>query len=258
MSDRNLPSNDFDPGVAVDNVNSLKNDDHLTAFGLALMQNGFPTPNAILNTHTFHQINKQNQSNSSNIPAINNQPQNSGNILSVQGHNNASNGNVPEKPVHHGNEMAAWNTKSENYQQSQKILKYEYVVELYKNQNSTLCFAFYFRNKKQEARENSINGLNNSSGSLLIGSNSQTIQKRYNCSTCPYSTDRRDLFTRHENIHKEDKPFHCYVCLKQFNRADHVKKHFLRMHRGLNYDIGRTKRSIPQVNKLLSIFIFFY
>lgn len=78
--------------------------------------------------------------------------------------------------------------------------------------------------------------------------NNQTLQKRYNCSNCPYSTDRRDLFTRHENIHKEDKPFHCYVCLKQFNRADHVKKHFLRMHRGLNYDIGRTKRSLPQVN----------
>lgn len=68
-------------------------------------------------------------------------------------------------------------------------------------------------------------------------------QKRYNCSSCPYSTDRRDLFTRHENIHKEEKPFHCYVCLKQFNRADHVKKHFLRMHRGLAYEISRTKRA---------------
>lgn len=76
-------------------------------------------------------------------------------------------------------------------------------------------------------------------------SNAQTNSggpKRYNCSSCPYSTDRRDLFTRHENIHKEEKPFHCYVCLKQFNRADHVKKHFLRMHRGLAYEISRTKR----------------
>lgn len=69
------------------------------------------------------------------------------------------------------------------------------------------------------------------------------FQKRYSCTSCPYSTDRRDLFTRHENIHKEDKPFHCYVCLKVFNRADHVKKHFLRMHRSLTYDIGRTRRS---------------
>lgn len=75
----------------------------------------------------------------------------------------------------------------------------------------------------------------------------QILQKRYSCSHCSYSSDRRDLFTRHENIHKEDKPFHCYVCSKMFNRADHVKKHFLRMHRGLNYDISRTKRSLPQV-----------
>lgn len=58
--------------------------------------------------------------------------------------------------------------------------------------------------------------------------------------------DRRDLYSRHENIHKEDKPFHCYVCLKQFNRADHVKKHFLRMHRSLTYEIGRTRRLLPQ------------
>lgn len=70
------------------------------------------------------------------------------------------------------------------------------------------------------------------------------MSKRYTCTNCPYSTDRRDLFTRHENIHKEEKPFHCYVCLKQFNRADHVKKHFLRMHRGLVYDITRTKRLV--------------
>lgn len=95
----------------------------------------------------------------------------------------------------------------------------------------------------------------NSTGSSIIRSNSQTLQKRYNCSTCPYSTDRRDLFTRHENIHKEDKPFHCYVCLKQFNRADHVKKHFLRMHRGLSYDIGRTKRSIPQVRHIVEMIL---
>lgn len=55
--------------------------------------------------------------------------------------------------------------------------------------------------------------------------------KRYACAACPYATDRRDLFTRHENIHRDEKPFHCYLCQKQFNRADHVKKHFLRMHR---------------------------
>ncbi|KAK9497729.1 hypothetical protein O3M35_004397 [Rhynocoris fuscipes] len=66
--------------------------------------------------------------------------------------------------------------------------------------------------------------------------------KRYNCGYCGYATDRRDLFTRHENIHRDDKPFHCYVCLKQFNRADHVKKHFVRMHRETEYDISRIKK----------------
>lgn len=118
-----------------------------------------------------------------------------------------------------------------------------------------------YRSKKHEASNNhsnvtlkSTNDLNsNGSGSAnqtpQNGNNGQnTLLKRYNCTNCHYASDRRDLFKRHENIHSEDKPFQCYVCLKTFSRADHVKKHFLRMHRGLNYDIGRTKRSQPQVN----------
>ncbi|KAB0801435.1 hypothetical protein PPYR_05789 [Photinus pyralis] len=70
--------------------------------------------------------------------------------------------------------------------------------------------------------------------------------KRYSCTYCPYATDRRDLFTRHENIHREEKPFQCYVCQKQFNRADHVKKHFLRMHREHPYDLNRIRRHPPK------------
>lgn len=72
--------------------------------------------------------------------------------------------------------------------------------------------------------------------------------KRYNCSFCSYGTDRRDLYTRHENIHKEEKPFHCYVCQKQFNRADHVKKHFLRMHRDHTYENSKIKRDLNRFN----------
>jgi hypothetical protein len=75
---------------------------------------------------------------------------------------------------------------------------------------------------------------------------SANSEKRYSCSYCPYATDRRDLFTRHENIHKDEKPFHCYICRKQFNRADHVKKHFLRMHRDHPYDINKIRRSPPK------------
>lgn len=70
-----------------------------------------------------------------------------------------------------------------------------------------------------------------------------TSSKRYTCPYCPYGTDRRDLYTRHENIHREEKPFHCYVCYKPFNRADHVKKHFLRMHREHTYELSRIRRS---------------
>lgn len=70
----------------------------------------------------------------------------------------------------------------------------------------------------------------------------QTAQKRFNCVYCPYSTDRRDLHTRHENIHKDNKPFQCDVCQKQFNRADHVKKHYTRMHREYEYCLSRVKR----------------
>lgn len=73
-----------------------------------------------------------------------------------------------------------------------------------------------------------------------------TPTKRYSCTFCPYATDRRDLFTRHENIHREEKPFQCYVCQKQFNRADHVKKHFLRMHRDHPYDLNRIRRHPPK------------
>ncbi|CAD7011751.1 unnamed protein product [Ceratitis capitata] len=93
--------------------------------------------------------------------------------------------------------------------------------------------------KKSQNNNNHQNGnnANNNNGGVQV-------QKRYACTHCPYSTDRRDLYTRHENIHKEEKPFQCFACLKQFNRADHVKKHFLRMHRELQYDINKTRRHV--------------
>lgn len=86
---------------------------------------------------------------------------------------------------------------------------------------------------------NTSNNINTSNSQVTV-----PATKRYTCSHCPYSTDRRDLYTRHENIHKDEKPFQCYACLKQFNRADHVKKHFLRMHREMVYDLHKTRRNI--------------
>lgn len=75
-----------------------------------------------------------------------------------------------------------------------------------------------------------------------IDSSNTLADKRFYCPHCPYATDRRDLYTRHENIHKDDKPFHCYLCFKQFNRADHVKKHFVRMHPETEYDISKIRK----------------
>lgn len=107
-----MTSNDFDHGVGIDNISSIKNDDHLTAFGIALMQNGFPTTNALLNSHTFQQITKQNQASASS-PASNNLSASSANINTVQGHSASE--SMQEN---------TWNPKSESYQHTQKYYKY--------------------------------------------------------------------------------------------------------------------------------------
>lgn len=117
---------DFD-GVGVENVSSLKTDDHLTAFGLALMQNGFP-PNSILNSQTFQQINKQNNTNS--VSSVN-LSSSTGNANSTHGQNNAFSETVSQKSTEHANDLNAWTSKSDNHQNSQKQFKYEIVVILY-------------------------------------------------------------------------------------------------------------------------------
>lgn len=100
-------------------------------------------------------------------------------------------------------------------------------------------------NSRKKSHSNNNNSHNNHQNGNNANNNGVVqVQKRYACTHCPYSTDRRDLYTRHENIHKEEKPFQCFACLKQFNRADHVKKHFLRMHRELQYDINKTRRHV--------------
>lgn len=93
-----------------------------------------------------------------------------------------------------------------------------------------------------------------SRSSAQPGGTENTPSKRYCCTFCPYATDRRDLFTRHENIHRDEKPFQCYVCQKQFNRADHVKKHFLRMHRDHPYDLNRIRRQPPKNSNGMSYY----
>lgn len=78
---------------------------------------------------------------------------------------------------------------------------------------------------------------------MAVPPTTSTNTKRYNCDICAYGTDRHDLYTRHKNIHCENKPYQCYLCCKPFNRADHVKKHFTRIHREHTYDVSRIRTS---------------
>lgn len=103
-----------------------------------------------------------------------------------------------------------------------------------------LCKVEAMRNERRASSGEAAAG---EAGGAAGGAAGGEPAKRYVCGACPYATDRRDLFTRHENIHRDEKPFHCYLCQKQFNRADHVKKHFLRMHRDQPYDLNRIRRS---------------
>lgn len=167
----------------------------MTAFGLALMQNGFPTPNAILNSHTFHQINKQNHTNPTASNALNSF---SSNLNSVQGHSNTSNElNLP-KSTQHANELNAW--KCESYPNShQKQFKYECIKYVYFFEPH-VKFKIHCRNKKQDVMltptqhltndslksANDMNGINNNA-STIQSQSGQTLQKRYNCTNCTYS-----------------------------------------------------------------------
>lgn len=122
ISDRSLTSIDYDHGAGNESNNPFKNDDHLTtAFGLAaLMQNGFPTPCSILNSHSFQQMNKQQQNTAAG--SVSGNTANS----SVTGQS-ATNSNIEEKwnPQHHNDDMVTpWNSKSQtSFPTSGKLFK---------------------------------------------------------------------------------------------------------------------------------------
>ena len=63
------------------------------------------------------------------------------------------------------------------------------------------------------------------------GSSAVESGKQYKCHLCPYAVDRKNLFTRHSLIHSGEKPYQCFICFKEFYRANHCKKHFDRIHR---------------------------
>ncbi|XP_055623559.1 protein charlatan isoform X2 [Toxorhynchites rutilus septentrionalis] len=209
-------------------LNSFKSEDHLTtAFGLAaLMQNGFPPPGAILNPVNFP-------------VAVATKP--STNISTAANNDERW---QPTQQTHPQDQQQqqqqpseqTWNTggKHSSSSYSQKGFKKPKIEPQEGSPTTNGCSTLNIPQTTGSDKKGNF-------GSAAVGA---PTGKRYGCSSCPYTTDRRDLFTRHENIHKEEKPFHCYACLKQFNRADHVKKHFLRMHRDMEYEIAKTRRTV--------------
>lgn len=204
---------------------NFKSEEHLsTAFGLAaLMHNGFPPPTINFPVTSANNI-KQTTQSTGEDRQWNQQQQNH----------------------HQQNNQAQQQQQDEGITWSNNKTSNTYTQKLFKIKTKQEPVA-------QEIIINTSTTNNNGTNGTNIKSENVQIQKRYNCSVCPYMTDRRDLFTRHENIHKEEKPFHCYACLKQFNRADHVKKHFLRMHREMEYDINKTRRYPPSSKQVNSI-----
>ncbi|XP_034121970.1 protein charlatan isoform X2 [Drosophila guanche] len=247
------------PSVA---VGGFKSEDHLsTAFGLAaLMQNGFAAGQAGLLKAGGDQQQRWAQDGGAGViaaAAADQQPQlvqwTTGGKLQSYAHvsqqqqqqlQQQQQQQQPQQQHHHQS-----TPKSKKHRQ-------EHAAELIYASPSTSANAVVqnlTQSTPTSAPSNSSGGSSSSGGSrkkssaqaqAAAAANGVHIQKRYACTHCPYSTDRRDLYTRHENIHKDEKPFQCYACLKQFNRADHVKKHFLRMHRELQYDINKTRRHV--------------
>lgn len=78
------------------------------------MQNAFTPPGAILNSHSFQQMNKQQQQQLSNVTT--------GNGSVTQ---NTTNETIEEKwtPQHHTDDLGSWNTKTPSYQTTQKLFK---------------------------------------------------------------------------------------------------------------------------------------
>uniref|UniRef100_A0AAG5DLB2 C2H2-type domain-containing protein n=1 Tax=Anopheles atroparvus TaxID=41427 RepID=A0AAG5DLB2_ANOAO len=193
-----------------------------TAFGLAaLMQNGFPPPGAILNPVNFAPGTSKTPTNISTPSSDNRwQSQHAADESWSTGKHSSTSGGYGGKSYK--------KPKTEPQDGGSSSLNIPSTAD-------------------RTSKGGSGYGSGTAQGTTSSSSSSGTPQayKRYSCTTCPYTTDRRDLFTRHENIHKDEKPFQCYACLKPFNRADHVKKHFLRMHRELEYDIAKTRRYPP-------------
>ena len=57
------------------------------------------------------------------------------------------------------------------------------------------------------------------------GESSLPAAKRYNCTLCGYSTDRTSRYSRHVQIHSNDRPHQCETCGKGFKLDLYLRKH---------------------------------
>ncbi|XP_055923341.1 protein charlatan isoform X2 [Eupeodes corollae] len=249
-----------DTSAATTSAGNFKSEDQLsTAFGLAalMQQNGFTSGGTILGAQTIQKTVNPSTSNS--------------NVVGNAGGEARWTGAIPVTVPSGADEIVQWPTSGKlgSYNGTLKTAKsakvrdppneiYTSPTSVVTNNNNTTPNSntpSVVQHSQQHVVSTPTTSSSNSrkknaaAAAAAAAANQQNAQlqipKRYACTHCPYSTDRRDLYTRHENIHKDEKPFQCYACLKQFNRADHVKKHFLRMHREMVYDINKTRRNVP-------------
>lgn len=56
---------------------------------------------------------------------------------------------------------------------------------------------------------------------------------RFNCTKCPYATDKKTNFTGHSLVHQPDRSHWCYVCGNGFTTSSSLNKHLI-IHNGEN------------------------
>lgn len=56
------------------------------------------------------------------------------------------------------------------------------------------------------------------------------VKKRYVCTDCPFSTNRKSNIERHRRTHTGEKPFSCAVCGFPFGQKSHLKVHMKNRH----------------------------
>lgn len=70
-------------------------------------------------------------------------------------------------------------------------------------------------------------------------------QRKFRCEHCTYQTDNRSHLLRHQSsIHNTCKPYHCYICTKEFSRVEYIKQHLITAHPGVEYDATRAKNEL--------------